>query len=320
MTDEDGQLLRIHRTVADKHDHLVRMYRTGWWRKTRQMITGRVINRADHLLDLIDGVGEFDENLRGDMEAEIERIRNDAMTPPSGKMTSRQEAIWDAAMDFFLDPVKLAERIIKDGAVRGLRTGVTQKQGFVIILRSYLNTLRREIEGMTEHEHRVWVKLHLISNEVISKYPRRHGCLHPSDDRCSWEHAKKIRARILLDMPNDRLVGNMKVSTIKEYFDQFCDECRELTAEEYERLRPREPPGEGATGLSPELKEAMLQQLEERIEQLDEPLRGVVQAWLQPDKGAEYRRRQRMEAGGFEQLLRLAKRELRGGLCPEELG
>src|SRR5262249_52893531 len=157
----------------------------GWWRKTRQMITARVINRADHLLGLIDGVREFDENLRGDMEAEIERIRNDAMTPPSGKMTPRQEAIWDAAMDFFLDPVKLTDRIIKDGGVRGLRTGVTQRQGFVIVLRSYLNTRRREIEGMTEHEHRVWVKLYPISNDVISKYPRKHGCLHPPEDRCS---------------------------------------------------------------------------------------------------------------------------------------
>jgi hypothetical protein len=278
------------------------------------------VHRSDRLLGLIDGVSECDENLHGDIEAEIERIRNDAMTPPSAKMPPRQEAIWDAAMDFFLDPVKLAHSIINDDAVRGLRPGVTQKQALGVILRSCLNARRREIEGMTEHEHRVWVKLHPISNDVMLEYPRRHGRLHPPGYRCSWEHAVEVRARILRNIPNDRLVGNMRVSTIKEYFDQFCDECRELTAEEYERLRLREPPGDGATGLSPELKEAMLQQLEERIEQLDEPLRGVVQAWLQPDKGAEYRRRGGMENGEFERLLKLAKCELRRRLDPEEEG
>ena len=315
MTAEDGQLPRMYRTVTDRHDHLVRMYRTAWWRKTREMITTRVVDRSDRLLGLIDGLSECDKNPRGDIEAEIERIRNDAMTPPSGKMTPRQKAIWDAALDFFPDPVKLADRIISDDAVRGLRAGVAQKQGLRTNLRSYLNACRREIEGMTEHEHRVWVKLHAISNDVM-----RHRRLHPRGYRCSWEHAEEVRERILKDMPNDRLVGKKRVSTIKEYFDLFSDEGRELTAEEYERLRLREPSGEGATGLSPELKEAMLQQLEKLIEQQDEPLRGVVQAWLQPDKGAEYRRRQGMENGEFERLLRLAKHELRGRLDPEKEG
>jgi hypothetical protein len=284
------------------------------------MITTRVVDRSDRLLGLIDRVSECDKNLRGDIEAEIERIRDDAMTPPSGKMTPRQEAIWDAAMDFFPDPVKLADSIISDNAVRGLRAGVAQKQGLRTNLRSYLNARRREIEGMTEHEHRVWVKLHPISNDVMLEYPRRHGRLHPPGYRCSWEHAKEVRARILRDMANDGLVGNMRASTIKQYFDLFSDEGRKSTAEEYERLRLREPPGEGTTGLPPELKEAMLQQLEKCIEQLDEPLRGVVQAWLQPDKGAEYRCRQGMENGEFERLLRLAKRELRRRLDPEEEG
>lgn len=164
---------------------------------------------------------------------------------------------------------------------------------------------------MTEYEHRFWVKLQAISDLVMPGY-------HPPAYRCSWQHAKEVCDRIRKDMPNDRLLGNPRTSTIKDYFERFCHECREFTAQEYARLHAQEPFGDGATGLSAELKEAMLQRLEERIQQLDEPLRGVVQASLQPDKGAEYRRRDGMESGDFERLLRLAKRELRRRLDPEE--
>jgi hypothetical protein len=207
MTDENGRLLGKYRTMTDKHDHLVRMYRTVWWPKTRRMITHRVVHRSNRLLGLIDGVNECDEKLRGDIEAEIERLRNDAMTPPSGRMPPRQHAIWDAAMDSFLDPVKLADNIINDEAVRGLKRGVTQEQGLRVILRSYLNARYREIEGQTEYEHRVWAKLHPISNDLMLEYPRRHGHLPPPRYRCSWEHAEEIRASILRYIPKDGLVG-----------------------------------------------------------------------------------------------------------------
>ena len=314
MTNEDGR----RRRVSDEHDQLARMYRTVWWGKTRGMITTRFVHRSDRLLGLIDGVSECDKTLCGDIEAEIERIRNEAMTPPSCKMTPRQKAIWDAAMDFFLDPTKLTHSITSDEAVRGLKPEVKQKQGLRVILRSYFNARRRETEGMTEHEHRVWVKLHPISNDVILEYARRHGHLRAPGYRCCAEHANEVRTRILQEMPNDRLVGNIKATTIKEYFDRFCHECRELTDEEFGRLHPGEPPADGVMGLSPELKEATLRQLKERIEQLVEPLRSVVQASLQPDKGAKYRTREGMENGEFKRLLRLATQELCRRLGPEE--
>jgi hypothetical protein len=318
MTDENGRLLGNYRIMTDKHDHLVRIYRTVWWRKTRQMIIGRVVHRSDRLLGQIDGVSVCDEELRGDIEAEIECIRNDAMTPPSGKMPPRQRAIWDAAIDFFFDPVKLAHSIIIDEAVRGLKPGVTQKQALRVIMRSYLNARHREIEGTTEYEHRVWAKLYPISNDLMREYPRRHGHFPPLAHRCSWEHAEDIRARILHDMPNDRIVGNIRMSTIKEYFDQFCDECRQITSQEYVRLLHGQSLSDDAAGLPPEVKEAVLRQLEEAIEQLDEPKRSVVRASLQPDGGAEYRRREGMQNAEFGRLLRLAKRELRGRLDPEK--
>jgi hypothetical protein len=85
--------------------------------------------RSGPVLELIRGMIEFDENLPCQIKVKVEQMRDEAMTPPKlATLPARQRALWDAAVDFFLDQSRLAESIIKDQGVRGLKPSVAQEQ------------------------------------------------------------------------------------------------------------------------------------------------------------------------------------------------
>src|SRR5262245_28354390 len=67
-----------------EHDRLVEMYLTGWWSKTRDMVIYRFVHRADRLLELVDQVNEFDEELIGRIDAEIGHVITHVMECPWG--------------------------------------------------------------------------------------------------------------------------------------------------------------------------------------------------------------------------------------------
>jgi hypothetical protein len=119
--------------------------RRRWW-QLRKMITRRCVCRSGSLLDLIRGMIEFDENLLCQIKVKVEQMRDEAMTPPNpATLPARQRALWDAAVDFFLDQSRLVEGIIKDEGVRGLKPNVAQEQALTVILHSLLDARRREL-------------------------------------------------------------------------------------------------------------------------------------------------------------------------------
>jgi hypothetical protein len=304
MTDDDG------RNQSGESD------RRRWW-QLRKMITRRCVCRSGPLLDLIRGVIEFDEDLVGQITVKVERMRDEAMTPPDlARAPARQKAIWDAAGDFFLDQSRLVEGIIKDEGVRGLKPNVAQEQALTVILHSLLDARRRELCGRTEYEERIWRKLWPISKSLMQEFQEGHGRPRPPGYRCSREHAAEIRLRILRDMPYDPSVRSIKIDTIKGYFDQFCDECVKLASQEYAGVHYGE--GDDGAGLPTYLKSVMLLSLKKCIDQLNEPERSVILASLEEDEGAEYRWREGMKTDEFRRLKNLALRHLRNCLDPKE--
>jgi hypothetical protein len=262
--------------------------------------------RFGPVLDAIEGVTEFAEEQHRHIKAAIERIRNDAMTRPGGKLSPRQEAIWDAAMDFFPDHVKLADSIEKDEGLRGLKPNVTPEQALKVLLYSHIDVRRREIRGMTEHEDRICSKIRSIRKVLIQEVMQKNGRLPFAGYECSWEVVHEIRKHIRHNMPDDPRIGTLKIGTIKGYLDFCCDECRQSAAQDYERSQ------------DDDVRARQLQRLVRCIEHLNEPERGIVRASLEQDKGAEYRRREGMEMAEFQRLLRLAKQHLRRCLDSEE--
>jgi hypothetical protein len=275
------------------------------------------MSRSGPLLDLIRGVTEFDENLLSQIKVKVEQMRDEAMTPPNlARAPARQKALWDPAVDFFLDQSQLVEGIIKDEGVRGLKPNVSQEQALTVMLHSLLDARRRELCGRTEYEERIWRKLWPISKSLMQEFLEGHGRPRPPGYRCSREHASEIRLRILRDMPNDPAVRSIKIYTIKGYFDQFCDECLRLASQEYAWVHYGED--EGGAGLPTYLKTLMLNSLKRCIDQLNERERAVILASLEGDEGAEYRCREGMEMGEFRRLKNLALRHLRNFLDPKE--
>jgi Holliday junction resolvase-like predicted endonuclease len=297
-------------------DQLGESDRTRWW-KVRKMITRRWLSRSGPLLDLIRGVTEFDKNLLSQIKVKVEQMRDEAMTPPNLAVApARQKALWDAAVDFFLDQSQLVERIVKDEGMRGLKPNVSQEQALTVMLHSLLDARRRELCGRTEYEERIWRKLWPISKSLMQEFQEGHGRPRPAGYRCSQEHASEIRLRILRDMPNDPAVRSIKTYTIKGYFDQFCDECLKLASQEYAWVHYGED--DVGTGLPSYLKILMLNSMKRCIDQLSERERGVVLASLEEDEGAKYRCREGMEMDEFRRLRNLALRHLRIFLDPKE--
>jgi hypothetical protein len=273
--------------------------------------------RAGPVLELIRGMIEFDENLLCQIKVKVEQMRDEAMTPPKlATLAARQRALWDAAVDFFLDQSRLVESIIKDEGVRGLKPSVAQEQALTVILHSLLDARRRELCGRSEYEDRIWRKLWPISKGLMQEFQEEHGRPRPPGYRCSREHAAEIRLRILRDIPNDPAVRSLKIDTIKGYFDQFCDECLKLASQEYAGVHYGE--GDDGVGLPTHLKILMSNRLKRCIDQINQRERGVILASLEEDEGAEYRRREGMEMAEFRRLKNLALRHLRNCLDPKE--
>jgi len=209
-------------------------------------------------------------------------------------------------------------------AVRGLNPEVVRKQALSQILKAHLDARRREAIGVTEHEDRVWAKLRKYSKDLIREFEAKHGRPPPRGYQCSRAHFEELHARIGRDEPYDQRIGKIKLSTIEEYFGQFCDECRHLIPlnNVSETLRLDEPSGDGVTGLPPNLKEEMLQRLKECINGLDKPMRDVIYAtYFQesqaatlcpepPDGGVECRNREALGEEEFKRLQKEARRQL----------
>ena len=308
-----------------EYDRLVEMYLTGWWTRTRDVVTHRFVLCADRLLELVDRVNEFDEELIHRIDAEIARVITQAIGRPWGThMTPRQRALWDAAQAVCPERDKLVQLIKKDKAVRGLLPHVTREQALSQILRMHLDARHWEATGFTQHEARVWSKLRQFSEDLIREYQAKHGRSPPRGYRCSPEHFKEIRVRILRDEPEDQRVGKIKPGTIEVYFGRFCDECRDLVSLENasETSHHGEAWGNGVMVLPPTLTKA-LPLLRKCIDRLDERMRDVIHVAYfeeskvvmlrpeQPDGGAECRGREALSEGEFERLRKEALRQLR---------
>src|SRR5262249_54403908 len=161
------------------------------------MVIYRFVHRADRLLELVDQVNEFDEELIGRIDAEIGHVITHVMECPWGThITPRQRAIWDAVPAVCPDRGKLVQEIRKDMAVRGLNPEVVRKQALSQILKAHLDARRREAIGVTEHEDRVWAKLRKYSKDLIREFEAKHGRPPPRGYQCSRAHFEELHARI----------------------------------------------------------------------------------------------------------------------------
>ena len=291
-----------------EHNRLVDMYLTVWWAKTRRAVTHRFLARADVLLELLREVNEFDEDLIDRIDAEIGNVVTEAIGRPwACHMRPRQRALWEAAQDACPNRAKLIQELRADKAVRGLKPDVAADKALGQLLITHLDDRRRELLEITEHESRVWTKLVELSSNLIREYAKKHGRFPPPGYRCSTVHFKEIQLRIKLDKRNDQRVGNIKLITIKQYFQAFCSECSKLSSFDYRQLLPDEPWSDSATYVLPCAKEEMCQRLEECINRLDKPMRDVIHATYFPDRAVD---RETLGEAEFNQLLRTAKRQL----------
>jgi len=291
-----------------EHNRLVDMYLTVWWTKTRWAVTHRFIARADVLLELLREVNDFDEDLIDRIDAEIGNVLTEAIGRPwACHMRSRQRALWEAAQDVCPNRTKLNQELRSDKAVRGLKADVAADNALGQLLITHLDGRRRELFEITEHESRVWTKLVELSSDLIREYVKKHGRFPPPGYRCSAAHFKEIQLRIKNDRPDDQRVGNIKLITIKQYFQTFCSECGKLSSLDYKQLLPDEPWSDSATYVPPSAKEEMYQRLEECINRLDKPMRDVIHATYFPDRAVD---QETFVQGEFNQLLRTARRQL----------
>jgi len=295
-----------------EHDQLVQMYLTVWWKKTRSAIIYRFVYRAGRLLELVHGAGEINEELSSRIDAEIDHVITEAIGRPWRiHTTRRQRAIWDAAKSVCPDRRALLRLIKKDKAVRGFST-VAPEPALAQILKGHLDVCRREVIGQTEHEERVWRKLLRVSEGLITEYQTKQGTPPWHGYRCSSEHFRQIRARILLDMQDDELIAKIKLSTIDYYFGRFCDECRDFVGTDV---------SDPLIGGGPwEYNAEDLLLLKACIEKLDNSLRDVIDAEffqdrkvisIKPDHSCIGGRGEKHSDGEFERLRREALRQLR---------
>jgi hypothetical protein len=291
-----------------EHNRLVDMYLTVWWAKTRGAVTHRFLARADVLLELLCKVNDFDEDLIDRIDAEIGNVVTEAIGRPwACHMRPRQRALWEAAQDVCPNRAKLIRELRADKAVRGLKPDVAADKALGQLLITHLDDRRRELLEITEHESRVWMKLVELSSDLIREYAKKHGRFPPPGYRCSAVHFEEIQLRIKLDKPNDQRVGNIKLITIKQYFQAFCCECSKLSSFDYKQLLPDEPWSDSATYVLPGAKEELYQRLEECINRLDKPMRDVIHATYFPDRAVDW---EALGEAEFNQLLRTAKRQL----------
>ena len=310
-------------SVADtESDQLIELYLTLWWRKTRNAIIYRFVHRAGRLLEQ---VGEFtagDKEQRACIDAEIERVLTLAIGRPwAAHMTLRQRAIWSAAQHVCPDRSVLLKMLTTDKAIRRL-SNVEPERALSRILKIHLDARRWEARGLTEHEARVWAKLLRVSKDLIQEYQSAHGYPPAPGYRCSPEHFKKIRLRILRNAQDDARIGRIKLHTIEEYFGRLCEECRELVSLEPGYEAPADGEDAGIAILRSSVKKAGLL-LEKCIDCLDERLRDVIRvayygastaAPLRPEQlksGAEQCGQETLAKGDFERLRKEALRQLR---------
>ena len=299
------------------HDDLVERYLTGWWTKTRSFMIYRLMYRAGPLLDLIHGHDPIDDELSARIKTEIEHAlakafgrRPDHITPN----TPRQYAIWDAVPAVWPRACELVQLIKKDKAVRGL-SDVKPERALGQLLKKHLDACRMKVDGISEHETRVWAKLRRISEVLMNEYQTKHGTPPWPGYRCSSDHFKQIRARILLDMQDDDMIAKLKLSTIEDYFGRFCDECRDF-------IDLDEVSDTLIGGGSWEYDAKDQYMLQKCIDQLDESLRVVVHVAYFQDRNvipisirqvdeSERRRGEVQSDREFERLRREALRQLR---------
>jgi hypothetical protein len=187
-------------------------------------------------------------------------------------------------------------------------------------LKVHLDARRWEAKGLTEHEARVWTKLLRVSADLMREYQSVHGCPPAPGYRCSPEHFKQIRLRILRDARDDAWIGSIKLRTIDEYFGRLCEECRELVSLEPGHVTPADGADGGAAVLPPSVKKAG-PLLEKCIDCLDERLRDVIRvayygASMVVPLGPEQRgpgdeQSETLAKGDFERLRKEALRQLR---------
>jgi hypothetical protein len=295
------------------HDRLVELYLTGWWRKTRAAVVHRFLHCSDRLIELIRGVDVVDEELGGRVDSEIEHIITRAIGQPwSTTMTARQHAIWDAARAACPDRRILMQMITSDRAVRGL-SRIPPKHALGRLLKSHLDSCHWEVLGLTEHRARVWSKLRRISTELLREYQAQHGHDPPPGYRCSRQHFRDIRTRILRDDLHDARIAEIKVDTIEEYFGRLCEECRQMVPLDEELFDEEQGPIDDG-----ELRPRLVSLLKRCIEQLEEPLQRVIRIAYLGDKSLSWPPAQDTgpEAGRteFERLRHEALRQLRSRL------
>jgi hypothetical protein len=310
-------------SVGDaESDQLIELYLTLWWRKTRNAIVYRFVHRAGRLLEL---VGEFtadDREQRASIDAEIERVLTLAIGRPwAAHMTLRQRAIWSAAQHVCPDRDVLLKMLTTDKAIRRL-SNVEPERALSRILKVHLDARRWEARGLTEHEARVWTKLLRVSTDLMQEYQSAHGYPPAPGYRCSPEHFKQIRLRILRDAQDDARIGRIKLHTIDEYFGRLCKECRELVSLEPWYEAPADDEDGGIAVLPSSVKKAG-PLLEKCIDYLDERLRDVIRVAYygasttaplrleQLKSGAEQSGQKTLAKGEFERLRKEALRQLR---------
>jgi len=291
-----------------EHNRLVDMYLTVWWVRTRRAVTHRFLARADVLLELLREVNDFNEDLVDRIDAEIWNVLTQAIGRPwASHMRPRQRALWEAAQDVCPNRAKLSQELRSDKAVRGLKPDVAADKALGQLLITHLDGRRRELFEITEHESRVWTKLVELSSDLIHQYVKKHGRFPPPGYRCSAVHFKEVQARIKDDRPDDQRICNIKLVTIKQYFQAFCSECSKLSLLDYRQLLSDEPWSDSATYVPPGPKEEMYRRLEECINRLDKPMRDVIHATYFPDREVD---REALVEAEFNQLLKTAKRQL----------
>jgi hypothetical protein len=263
------------------------------WRSVRGMFIRRALLNSYDLLELINGRVEFDGELRRRADGMVGDMISAAIGKPWGN-----RPMWAAANAVCPDRAKLLEMIGKDDAVRGLDPDVGPREALGRLLENHLHARRREILGRSEHEDRVWTTICKHDKKVKMEHQVRG---EPAPHQCSELHFKNIQNSIRIGEHNER-VNSIKLTTIRDYFFRFCPKCRNEASGEYTGWGDTE----ASNQLPSYLRELMWQKVETCLEHLAEGDRCIICAWLQPDEGAQYCKRESVDPVAFRRRLNAA--------------
>ncbi len=143
---------------------------------------------------------------------------------------SLTSSLWAYALRLFAESDDLTAMLAKDAHLILGQTNrnVSPEEAVGRTLKTFLENARREISSDSANRLKNWEAIDRVSLEVASV-----GLGTPLERRCSDEHVEAVFALLKGRYPESKNLPIRRISTLYEYFDEFCVACAERHEAEY---------------------------------------------------------------------------------------